>query len=115
MAIRTQVVVIILHDNGTPLKAICVKELLRRWRWEVLEHLPYSPDHSPCDYDLITKFKVPLRGQRFRTRHIAVRCLIMTKFSYGEADGIRRLPHRWQRKLTILGITLKACKMLTCL
>ena len=39
----------------------------------------------------------------------------MTNFSHGEADGIRRLPRRWQRaQLTVLGITLKACKMLMC-
>ena len=30
--------VIILHDNAAPHKAICVRDLLRRWRWEVLEH-----------------------------------------------------------------------------
>ena len=60
--------VIILRDNATPHKAICVRDLLRRWRWEVLEHLPYSPNLSPCDYDLIPKLKAPLRGQRFRTR-----------------------------------------------
>ena len=33
--------VIILHDNATPHKAICVRDLLRCWRWEVLEHPPY--------------------------------------------------------------------------
>ena len=89
--------VIISHDNASPHKAICVRDLLRRWRWEVLEHLPYSPDLSPCDYHLIPKLKAPLRGHRFRTRDdiaIAVRCLIMTNFSHGEADGIHRLLHR---------------------
>ena len=60
--------VIILHDNATPHKAICVRDLLRRWSWEVLEHPPYTPDLSPCDYDLIPKLKALLRGQRFRTR-----------------------------------------------
>ena len=60
--------VIILHDNVTPHKAICVRDLLRRWRWEVLKDPPYSPDLSPCDYDLIPKLKAPLRGHRFRTR-----------------------------------------------
>ena len=104
--------VIILHDNAPPHKAICVRDLLRRWRWEVLEDPPYSPDLSPCDYDLIPKLKALLRRHRFRTRDdiaIAVRRLIiMTNFSHGEADGIRRLPHRWQAQLTVLGITLKA-------
>ena len=32
--------VIILHDNASPHKAICVRDLLRRWRWEVMEHPP---------------------------------------------------------------------------
>ena len=93
--------VIILLDNATPHKAICVRELLRRWRWEVLEHPPYSPDLSPCDYDLIPK----LHGQRFHTRDgiaIGVRRLIMTNFSLGKVDGIRRLPHRWQRTIDSL-------------
>ena len=97
---------IILHDNGTPHNAICVRDLPRRWRREVLEHLPYSPDLSPCDYDLIPKLKAPLRGHIFRTQDdiaIAVRRLIITNFSDGVADGIRRLPHRWQRRIASLG------------
>ena len=74
---------IVLHDNVTPHKAICIRDLLRRRRWEVKEHPPYSQDLSPCDYDLIAKLKAPLRGHRFRTRDdnaIAVRRLIMTNF-----------------------------------
>ena len=108
---------VIFHDNATPHKAICVRDQVRPWMWEVLEHLPYSPDLSPCDYNLIPKLIAPLRGHRFHTRDdIAVRRLIMTNFSHGEADGIRRLPHRWQRTIGSLGgISLKACKMLTCL
>ena len=98
--------VIILHDNATPHKTICVRDLLRRWWWEVLEHPPYSPDLWPCDYNLIPKLKAPLRGHRFLTRDdiaIAVRRLIMTNFSYGEVDDIRRSPHRWQRTIDSLG------------
>ena len=98
--------VVILHDNATPHKAICVRDLLRRWRWEILEHPTYSLDLSPCDFDLIPKLKAPLRGHRFRTRDdiaIAVRRLIMTDFSHCEADGILRLPHRWQRTIHSLG------------
>ena len=60
--------VIILHDNDTPHKAICVRDLLRHWSWEVLEYPPHSPDLLPCDYDLIPKLKASLRWHRFRTR-----------------------------------------------
>ena len=105
--------VIIFHDNSSPHKAICVRDLQRHCRWEVLEHPSYSPDLSPCDYDLIPKLKAPLRGHKFRTRDdivIAVRRLVMTNFSHGEGDGIRR--HiGGSAQLTVLGITLKACKI----
>ena len=98
--------VIILHDNATPHKAICVRDLLRRWRWTVLEHPSYLPDLSPFDYDLIPNLIAALRGHRFRTRDEianAVRRLIMTNFSHGGADSIRRPPHRWQSTIDSLG------------
>ena len=104
---RSQFQNVILHDNATPYKAICDRDLPRRWTWEVLKHPPYPPDLSPCDYDLIPKWKAPLRGHRFHTRDdvaIAVRRLIMTNFSHGEAGGIRRLPHLFS---SLLDITIK--------
>ena len=91
---------------ATPHKAICVRDLLRHWRWEVLEHPPYSLDLLPCDYDLIPKLKALLRGHRFCTWDdiaFAVRCLIMKNFSHGEVDGISRLPHHWQSIINSLG------------
>jgi hypothetical protein len=33
-----------------------------------VEHPPYSPDMSPCDYDLFAKTKEPLRGTRYNKR-----------------------------------------------
>ena len=72
----------------------------------MLEHRPYSPDLSLWDYDLIHKLKAPLCGHIFRTRDdiaISVRRLIMTNFSHGEADGIRRLPYHLQRTISGLG------------
>jgi transposase len=51
---------IILHDNARAHPADAVEALLRRYRWEILEHPPYSPDTNLCDYDLFTKMKEPL-------------------------------------------------------
>ncbi|KAJ4452182.1 hypothetical protein ANN_03700 [Periplaneta americana] len=51
---------IILHDNAKSHTAAAVKDLLRRWQWEILEHPPYSLDMSPCNYDLFAKVKEPL-------------------------------------------------------
>jgi hypothetical protein len=33
---------IILHDNTRAHTADAVKDLLRSWRWEILDHPPYS-------------------------------------------------------------------------
>ncbi|GFR25121.1 histone-lysine N-methyltransferase SETMAR [Trichonephila clavata] len=91
---------IMLHDNARPHKAECVRQLLQRWGWEELEHPPYSPNISPCDFDLIPKIKEQIRGRRFATReNIAkVVCKQVTRIIHGatnaEADSIQRLPHR---------------------
>ena len=101
--------VIIMHDNTTPPKANYVRDLLQCWRWQVLEHPPYSPDLSPCDYDLLPKLKAPLLGHGFRRRDdiaIAVRRLIMTNFSMVFVDF-----HIFgSAQLIVLGITLKIVK-----
>ena len=51
---------IILNDNARNHTAAGVTDLLLHWQWEILEHPPYSPDMSPCDYDLFTKVKESL-------------------------------------------------------
>ncbi|GFW65576.1 uncharacterized protein TNCV_3549991 [Trichonephila clavipes] len=65
--------------------------------------------NSPCDFDLIPKIKEPIRGRRFATREDipnAVRQQV-TRFTHGVANaevvGIQRLPHRWQRVMTVAG------------
>ncbi|PNF35833.1 hypothetical protein B7P43_G09434 [Cryptotermes secundus] len=58
---------IILQAKARPHAAQAVADLFDQWGWEVLYHPPYSPDLSPCDFNLISKMKEPLRGIRFRT------------------------------------------------
>jgi transposase len=48
---------IILHDNVRAHTADAVKDLFHHWPREILEHPPYSPNMSPCDYDLFDKMK----------------------------------------------------------
>lgn len=90
--------VVLLHDNATPHKSEHVTSLVREYNWEIFRHPPYSPDLSPCDFDLFPKLKMPLRGQRFddlddlksavakQLRLITSGCL---------ATGIADLPTRW--------------------
>ena len=65
----------------------------------MLYHPLYSPDISPCDYDLIPKMKMPMRGKRYRTiedvKHAAERSL-RTINRLGSANGIQQLPRRWE-------------------
>ena len=60
---------------------------------------PYSPDISPCNYDLIPKMMMPMRGKRYRTiedvKQAAERCL-RTINRLGSANGIQRLPRCWE-------------------
>ncbi|KAJ4438703.1 hypothetical protein ANN_14650 [Periplaneta americana] len=91
---------IILHDNAKSHTAAAVKDLLHHWQWEILEHPPYSPDMSPCDYDLFAKVKEPLRGTRYNARDELIRALgwsIRNINKDGRADGVRRLPNIWQK------------------
>lgn len=55
--------VILLHDNARPHTAAVTREKLEKMFWTPLEHPPYSPDLSPCDYHLFGPLKEALGGQ----------------------------------------------------
>ena len=77
-------------------------DLLRLWQWGILEHQPYSHSMSPCNYDLFTKVKEPLRGTRYNTIDELIRYIgrsIWNINRYGYADGVRRLPNIWQKAI----------------
>jgi hypothetical protein len=56
---------VILHDKARPHLGKVVIELLSKYEWEMLPHVPYSPDMSPPDFDLFHKIKEPMRGHCF--------------------------------------------------
>jgi hypothetical protein len=64
-----------------------------------LQHPPYSPD-------LIPKVKKLLRGKRFANKQdilTAFRREVAHISESHAADGIHRLPHRWQQTVDNLG------------
>ena len=78
----------------------CCTDLLWCWQWEILEHQPYSPNMSPCDYNLFAKVKKPLLGIRYNTRHDLNRAIGWSLWNInkdGHADGFRRLQNIWQK------------------
>ena len=58
----------LLHDNALAHKSATVQEYLKESGLDVLDHPPYSPDLSPCDFWLFPRLKEMLAGHRFETR-----------------------------------------------
>ena len=58
----------LLHDNVPAHKSAMVQEYLKESRLNVLNHPPYIPDLSPCDFWLFPRLKEMLAGHRFESR-----------------------------------------------
>jgi hypothetical protein len=54
-----------LHDNARPHTANKTNETLRNFKWEVLEHLPHSPDLAPSDFHLFGPLKHYFSAEHF--------------------------------------------------
>jgi histone-lysine N-methyltransferase SETMAR len=72
-------------------------EKLRDLHYELLEHLPYSPDLAPSDFYLFPKLKLFLAGQCFSSNQEAIAAVKgyfadLTKNHY--RDGIMVLENR---------------------
>ena len=57
--------ILLLHDNARPHTAALTQAKLHQMHWATIEHPPYSPYLSPCDYHLFGPLKEGLGGQRF--------------------------------------------------
>ena len=91
---------IIFYDNARSHIAADVTDLLCLWQWEILEHPSYSPDLSPCDYNLFTKVKESLRGTRYNTRYEIIHAIGWSIRNINKdelIDGAQRPPNIWQK------------------
>ena len=95
---------------------LTVTDLLPRWQWEILEHLPYSPDVS---MRLRSLRESERNTARYNTRNKLIRAIgrsIRNINKDGRTDGVRRLPNIWQKVIskgtTILKVPLwiKPCQ-----
>ena len=97
-----------LHTRvGTLIVATIYLQLIQnRYKFRSFTVLHYK-GLSPCDFDLISKMKEPLRGIRFRTVPEILQAVdrsIRTINTTGAAKGILLLPHRWQRVIHNAGV-----------
>ena len=60
----------LLYDNAPAHKSASVQEYLKESGLIVLDHPPYSPDLSPCDFWLFPRLKEMLAGHNFECRGI---------------------------------------------
>jgi hypothetical protein len=98
--------VILQHNNATPHSTRRTQELLQSFRWELLDHPPYSPDLAPPDFHLFGPLKQHLGGRLFHNNEeveIAVdEWLRMQKPNFYR-DGIFKLVPRWDKCINVLG------------
>ena len=58
----------LLHDNASSRKCEVVKSFLASEKVKVLNHPPYPPDRSPCDFFLFPRLKKMLSGNKYMSR-----------------------------------------------
>jgi len=61
--------VVLLHNNGRPRTAWQTTALLQQFRWDIMDHTPYSPDLAPRDYHLFLTLVVQCVGLLSNTLH----------------------------------------------
>ena len=58
----------LLHDNAFSYKCEVVKSFFASEKVKSLNHLPYSPDLSPCDFFLFPRHKKMLSVNKYTSR-----------------------------------------------
>ena len=81
-------------------KKSLTEEKLAQLYWTALQHPPYSPDLSPCDYHMFGPFKEALGGQRFDDDEQVqnfVRNWLQTRPPSFYDAGVKNPPILWQK------------------
>ena len=90
--------IILLHDNTRPHTTNLMNKL-QRFGWETLQHPPYSPDLSPCDFHICGNIKKDIRGRLFHLNEEVqerVRLWIHQRPTSFYKTGIDHLISQWE-------------------
>ena len=91
---------ILLHANAQPNVTQTMLQRLNKLGYQVLPHLPYSPDLSPTDYHFFKHLNNILQGKRFYNQQDAENAFpefVKSQGTYFYATGISILFSRWQK------------------
>ena len=86
--------VVLLHGDACPHTAAHTTEILRKLKFEVMAHPPYSPDLALSDYHLFGPLKEALRGRLFTSDQEvkeAVGAWLIAQPKTFFSEGIRKL------------------------
>jgi hypothetical protein len=76
--------------------------ILATMGWEIMNHLPYTPDLAPSDFHLFGPMNMHLGRQKFQTYDKLKCCLLNWLHSQDKifyAAGISNLPGQWKNVL----------------
>ena len=88
--------ILLLHDNGRPHSAAQTQDLITSFRWEQIDHPPYSPDLAPSDFHLFLHLKKFLGSNQFDDNDLkdAVQKWLTLQVAAFYEEGIQKLvPH----------------------
>ncbi|GFY27732.1 histone-lysine N-methyltransferase SETMAR [Trichonephila clavipes] len=94
------------HDNARPHIARCVLDVSQQNNVKILPQPPYSPDKTPCDFQLFLQLKKPLRGKRFASNKACVKAVEanLIKISQnGLLHVFKQWTERWDTRITFRG------------
>ena len=87
-----------LHDNASSHKCEVVKSFLASEKVKVLNHPPYSPDLSPCDFFLFPRLKKMLSGNKYTSRSSLAALFISVSNRY-QKEGYLSAFRDWVKRL----------------
>jgi hypothetical protein len=95
-----------LSGQFTCYKSVLAMGKLRDLHYELLEHLPCSPDLASPDFYLFPEFKLFLTGQHFSSNQEAIAAVegYFADFMKNHyRDGIMALEHCWSKCISLKG------------
>ena len=94
--------ILLLHDTAPPHSATQTRDLITSFKWEQMDHPPYSPDLAPSDYHLFLHLKKFLGGKRFGDNDDlkdAVQKWLTSQVAAFYEEGIQKLVPRYNKCL----------------
>jgi hypothetical protein len=90
---------LLLHDNARLHTAHATFDALETLKFEVLSHLPYSPDLAPSDFHFFPHLKRDLKGTHVTSDGEVKQAVTWIKQRIPEffIDGMCKLVLRWEK------------------